>query len=191
MAHRRREKQRRREEREQAKRAEARAHRTKLVALAGALVVLGAGFAYLAFTSFSGASPSGSPAPDFSLVDSHGNTFRLSQFRGRPVVLFFMTSSDWCLPCKIETRDHLRPLYDTFGDRVQIVSLEMLPEARSDADLNAYAATYGTPWIYAGDTAGVSRSYGVTTLSVVVIVDQNGYIRFRQSDPTFDQMAEV
>lgn len=29
------------------------------------------------------------PAPDFSLPDQHGNTVRLSDFRGRRLFLFF------------------------------------------------------------------------------------------------------
>jgi peroxiredoxin Q/BCP len=31
----------------------------------------------------------GDPAPDFSLVDTNGRTVRLSDYRGRPVVLVF------------------------------------------------------------------------------------------------------
>ncbi len=191
MARRIREKQRRREERKQLGRAVARKRTMKLAAIIGVAAVLAAGLGYLFVNSFGGSTSSGSPAPDFTLVDSDGSAFRLSQFRSRPVVLFFMTTSDWCQPCKVETRDHLRPLYDAYGARIQIISLEMLPADRSNTDLNAYKATYGSPWIYAQDTAGVASAYGVTALSTIVIVDQNGAIAFRQSDPTYDQMAHV
>jgi len=33
---------------------------------------------------------SGDPAPDFELDDVHGRRIRLSQFRGRPVILDFL-----------------------------------------------------------------------------------------------------
>jgi peroxiredoxin len=32
----------------------------------------------------------GEPAPDFELTDTQGRNVRLSQFRGRPVVLAFL-----------------------------------------------------------------------------------------------------
>lgn len=158
----------------------------------GAVVVLSA-VAIYATISFStgGSSPPGKTAPDFTLVDSTGRTFSLGDFRGKPVVLFFMTSGDWCLPCKIETRDHLVPLQETFGSRIQIVSLEMIPENYGDADLNAYRAQYGSDWIYARDTTGVARAYGVRTLSTIVIVDSQGTVAFFRTDPPFETMAQV
>ncbi len=191
MARRVRERQRRREERKQRARAVARKRTMKLAAIIGVAVVLAAGLGYLFVNGFGGSTSSGSPAPDFTLVDSDGNAFRLSQFRGRPVVLFFMTTGLWCEPCKKETRDHLRPLYDAYGSRIQIISIEMIPADQSNADLNAYKATYASPWIYARDTAGVASAYGITSLSIIVIVDQNGVIAFRLPDPTYNQMAQV
>lgn len=163
----------------------------KLIALAIVGGLLVGGIYAIANLPHGSNVPAGSPAPDFTLTDSTGRTFSLSDFRGRPVVLFFMTTSDWCVPCKVETRDGLRPLQDNFGQRVQIISIEVLPKDRSDADLNAYRAAYGSNWIYARDTAGVSQKYGVTALSTVIIVDQNGYIRFAGADPSYDQLASV
>lgn len=192
VARRRNQKQKRREEQERAAREAARRRKVKLAAMTGVLALLAAGLGYLALNNFgSSSSNPGSLAPDFTLVDSDGRTFSLSQFRGRAVVLFFMTSSDWCQPCKIETRDHLAPLYNTYGSGIQIISIELLPNERSDADLNAYKATYGSPWIYARDTAGVGTAYGITALSTIVIVEQAGYIRFRGADPSYDQMVNV
>jgi len=42
----------------------------------------------------------GAPAPDFVLVDLHGDSARLSQFRGHAVVLKFWAS--WCPTCRTE-----------------------------------------------------------------------------------------
>jgi len=36
----------------------------------------------------------GQPAPDFSLRDDHGKTVKLSQLRGKPVVLYFYPKDD-------------------------------------------------------------------------------------------------
>jgi len=36
----------------------------------------------------------GDPAPDFALPDQHGNTIRLSDFRGRKVIVYFYPRAD-------------------------------------------------------------------------------------------------
>ena len=36
----------------------------------------------------------GDPAPDFALEDQHGNTVKLSGFRGRKVIVYFYPRAD-------------------------------------------------------------------------------------------------
>ena len=42
-------------------------------------------------------------APDFTLEDYSGNTLKLSDLNGKPIVLNFWAS--WCPPCKAELPD--------------------------------------------------------------------------------------
>ncbi len=163
----------------------------KIVGIVAVALILVAGIGYLITQGSGGGAKIGGVAPDFTLVDSNGNTFSLSQFRAQPVILFFMTTSDWCQPCKIETKNNLVPLYSTFGSRIQIISIELLPQDRSNTDLNAYKATYQSTWIYARDTAKVGITYGIETLSTAAIVDQSGVVRFIGTDPSYDQMTST
>jgi len=57
----------------------------------------------------------GRPAPDFELVSDEGTTVRLSDLRGRPVVLYFYPKDD-TPGCTVESCE-FRDAYDVFRDR--------------------------------------------------------------------------
>lgn len=181
------------EKAERLERREKRSHRLK--AILGVLAVVGvAGVLVVAAQSglLSGARiGGGSRAPDFTVVDSDGKAFHLRETDGTARVLFFMTSSDWCQPCKLLTRGPLREIHAKYGPNVTIVSLEMISNERSDADLNAYKTRYGATWAHARDTEGVAQRYGVASLSIVVVLDQEGRVKFKGADPPADTMSRV
>src|SRR5260370_34799543 len=58
----------------------------------------------------------GDPAPDFALPDQHGNTVRLSDLRGRKVILYFYPRADTpgCTTQACSLRDS-REAIDTGG----------------------------------------------------------------------------
>ena len=61
-------------------------------------------------------------APDFTVTDADGNAVKLSDFRGKGVVLNFWAS--WCGPCKSEM-PHFQTAYEQYGDEVHFLMVNM------------------------------------------------------------------
>ena len=65
----------------------------------------------------------GDIAPDFEYTLSDGTTHRLSELRGKRVLLNFWAT--WCEPCRAEMPD-LQRAADTYGDSVVILGVNKL-----------------------------------------------------------------
>jgi cytochrome c biogenesis protein CcmG/thiol:disulfide interchange protein DsbE len=72
----------------------------------------------------------GTTAPDFTVNDGQ-KTVKLSQFRGKPVLLNFWAT--WCPPC-VQEVPGLVSLQQQVGDKVTILAVSM------DVDADAYTA---------------------------------------------------
>ncbi len=112
-------------------------------------------------------------APDFTLTDVYGNPFRLSDQRGKVVVLEFMGTT--CPHCTNEMAQ-LVAVRNQFGSEVTMISISVDPEHDTEEMLMAYAAQYNAPWIWARDTANVASQYQVTGVPMIIIIDPNGRI---------------
>ncbi len=66
-------------------------------------------------------------APDFSVEDADGNTVKLSDYRGTPVVLNFWAS--WCGPCRAEM-PHFQTLMDEHKDQVIFLMVNLTDGSR-------------------------------------------------------------
>lgn len=66
-------------------------------------------------TLVSGANPLlvGDVAHDFALQDLEGNTVRLSDFSGKPVIINFWAT--WCAPCRVEMPE-LQAAFEEYSD---------------------------------------------------------------------------
>ncbi len=153
-----------------------------LVAVALPIVVVGV-FAFTLFSNYFHSSVNsleegvevGYLAQDFQLTDLDGNIIKLSDLRGKVVLIEF--SVTWCGTCKAEL-DVLKALYSEYShDDVVFITIDI--DSTVDT-LQEYRSTNGIEWTLAsGKEVGVL--YGVYSLPTIVVVDKNGVIRFRQS----------
>ncbi len=101
----------------------------------------------------------GAPAPDFELTSDAGETVKLSDLRGRPVVLYFYPKDDTpgCTTEACEFRD----AYDTFRER----GAEILGVSPDGAASHAkFKEKYGLPFTLLADPDHeVADAYGVWT----------------------------
>jgi peroxiredoxin Q/BCP len=99
----------------------------------------------------------GSRAPDFTLTSDSGERVRLSQFRGRPVVLYFYPRDD--TPGCTKQACAFRDVYSEFQERGAVV-LGVSTDDRSSHE--RFKAKYGLPFTLLSDVDhAVSERYGV------------------------------
>jgi peroxiredoxin Q/BCP len=99
----------------------------------------------------------GKPAPDFELQSDSGETIKLSELRGRPVVLYFYPKDDTpgCTTEACEFRD----AYDVFRDR----GAEVLGVSPDDVTSHEkFKTKYELPFMLLADPDhAVAEKYGV------------------------------
>ncbi|HVN61317.1 MAG TPA: thioredoxin-dependent thiol peroxidase [Gaiellaceae bacterium] len=99
----------------------------------------------------------GKPAPDFELVSDEGTTVRLSDLRGKPVVLYFYPKDDTpgCTTESCEFRD----AYDVFRERGAEI-LGVSPDGEKSHQ--KFKSKYGLPFPLLADPDHVAaEAYGV------------------------------
>ena len=118
------------------------------------------------------------PAPLFELPALNGGTIRLSDYRGKVVLVNFWGT--WCDPCKEETPT-LQALHQELEGQglviigVNLYSQETQGEQSVRAFLNNYAVSYPIALDVHGDAA---RDFQISPIPVSYFIDKTGAIRF-------------
>jgi len=113
------------------------------------------------------------PAPPFTLRDARGQTVRLSDYRGKVVLLDFFAT--WCGPCKIEI-----PWFIQFERRYKDRGFSVIGVAMDDEGwdvVRPYVAALRMNYrVVVGDDA-TSRAFGgIDALPTTFLIDREGII---------------
>lgn len=109
--------------------------------------------------------------PDFA-IPLHQGSERLSDLRGKPVVLNFWAS--WCHPCTDELKYFVRA-EEEFGSKISIVTVSAEP--------HDVAASYLRLWnidlpLVEDLDGSISAKYSVPPIPVTVVVDPEGKVSY-------------
>jgi len=113
----------------------------------------------------------GNVAPDFTLQSLDGKTVRLSDYRGKGVLLNFWAT--WCGPCKIEMPWFVE-LQKQYGpEGLQILGVAM--DDASPGEIAAFAKEMGVNYpVLIGKEAVADAYGGVEGLPYTFYIDRNG-----------------
>jgi peroxiredoxin len=113
----------------------------------------------------------GQVAPDFELETIDGGTVRLSDYRGRPVVLNFWAS--WCTPC----RDEFPIFRDTLAAKDGAFAMVGVDTGDLRGDARQFARDQRANWPNGFDSdSTVARGYGVDPLPQTFFIRSDGTI---------------
>lgn len=112
-------------------------------------------------------------APDFTVYDDEGNSVKLSDYFGKPIVLNFWAS--WCGPCQSEMPD-FNEAYLKLGEDVQFLMVNMTDGSRETVDAASEFVVgegYSFPVFYDTDM-DAAVTYSVYSLPSTYFIGADG-----------------
>ncbi len=115
----------------------------------------------------------GTAAPDFSLKDLNGNMVKLSDYKGKKVMLNFWAT--WCPPCKAEM-PAMEKFHGEVGEDVVILAVNI--DARYN--VKAYVDKMGVTFpILLDEKDQVNNDYQILTIPTTFFIDKKGIVRHK------------
>ena len=111
-------------------------------------------------------------APDFSLKDLQGKTFKLSKYSGKPVLLFF--GATWCPSCRAEIPAY-KNIYATYSKQgLEVVYIDIMEPVQKVARfVKTNSLTYK---VLIDEDGNVADNYGIIGVPTLILIDKEGYV---------------
>lgn len=129
-------------------------------------------------------------APDFTVYDLEGNAHKLSDFRGKPVLLNFWAS--WCGPCQMEMPD-FQKFYESHGDQVHFVIVNLTDGQQETVETaSAFIEEKGYTFpVYYDTDIDAAMKYGVSAVPVSYFIDAEGnFVAWAQGALSADMLQQ-
>ncbi|MFC4767710.1 TlpA family protein disulfide reductase [Effusibacillus consociatus] len=119
----------------------------------------------------------GHPAPDFALQDITGKTVKLSDLKGKPVLINFWAS--WCGPCRMEMPDLVKKS-EAYKDQIVFLGVN-LTDTETDPEgprkfLKEFNVKYPNLLDQDGQVASLYQALGIPTTVTIgpdgIVVDR-------------------
>jgi peroxiredoxin len=151
------------------------------VCLVGCLAIGLAGAVGFGFYQMKNPMTLGAAAPDFELTTLGGDTIRLSDFQGQPVVLSM--GATWCPDCRREA-PLLQNLHETYPD-VVVISVDSREDIKT---VQAFADEFGLTYPIALDSEGdVLDTYGIIAIPTLFFIDEQGLVQAQVVEQVTDE----
>lgn len=115
----------------------------------------------------------GTKAPDFELKTLAGETVKLSDLKGKKVMLNFWAT--WCPPCKAEM-PAMEQFHKEAGDEVVILAVNIDPHLDVKAFVDENGITFPIPL---DEEDKVNEMYQILSIPTTYFIDTNGNIGFK------------
>ncbi len=114
-------------------------------------------------------------APDFTVVDTDGNSVMLSDLIGKPIVLNFWAS--WCPPCKSEMPE-FNEVYQDVKDDIIFMMVDLVDGQRETVDKGSnYVNDEGFTFpVYFDTKQDAAIQYGISSIPTTIFIDKDGYM---------------
>jgi peroxiredoxin len=128
-----------------------------------------------------GALKKGDPAPELVLESLDGSTVRLSDYRGRPVLINFWAS--WCAPCREEMPELQKVFAAQQADGLVILAVNTTFQDRVE-DVRRMRTELGLTFPILLDRDGkAAAAYRASAWPTSVFVDRQGRVHLVQVGP--------
>ena len=131
----------------------------------------------------------GDVAPDFTLTTLDGKEVKLSDLKGKKVVLNFWAT--WCPPCKAEM-PHMQNFYEDYSqdENVEILAINLTNGDKVESVQN-FVQDYGLTFPIPMDEEGkVNEIYQAITIPTSYMIDTKGRIQNKVVGPMDENMIK-
>ncbi len=128
----------------------------------------------------------GNQAPDFTLTTLDGEELKLSDYRGKKVILNFWAT--WCPPCKAEM-PHMQSFYEENHEEVEVIAVNLTNMDKGEEAINTFVEDYELTFAIPLDEAGdIGMQYQAFTIPTSYAIDKNGIIQKKIIGPMDEAM---